>query len=155
LEIQIRSCREADLRKVTEIEDLSFDDPYPYRLFVSFLFDYPDGFRVATSGNAIVGYCILSFSSKPETLIISSIAVHPDFRRHGIGGMLLSDSLRIGRELSALGPIKKIILQVAAENSPAQSLYATFGFHTVRKLPDYYGPGKDGIQMELDFSNHG
>ena len=47
MEVQIRNCREENLRKITEIEDLSFDEPYPYRLFVAFLLDFPEGFRVA------------------------------------------------------------------------------------------------------------
>jgi [ribosomal protein S18]-alanine N-acetyltransferase len=141
------------LRRVTKIEDLSFDDPYSYRLFVSFLLDFPDGFRVAISENAIVGYCILSFSSKPKTLMISSIAIHPDFRKHGIGRKLLSDCLRIGTELSTLNLITSIVLQVADTNTPARSLYEKLGFQIQRKLPDYYGPDKDGIQMELEISN--
>jgi len=150
LEIQLRNCNEQDLRRITEIEDLSFDDPYPYRLFVSFLLDFPEGFRVAvTEDKLIVGYCILSYSAKPGTLMISSIAVHPDFRQHGIGRILLADSLKIAKELAALNQIKKIILQVALKNTPAQSLYREFGFQYSRKLPDYYGDGRDAMQMEL------
>jgi [ribosomal protein S18]-alanine N-acetyltransferase len=150
LEIQIRNCREQDLRRVTEIENLSFDDPYPYRLFVAFLLDFPEGFRVAvTDDKQIAGYCILSLSVKPETLMISSIAVHPAFRQQGIGRMLLEDSMRIAKELSALNEVKKIILQVASENTPAQSLYQQFGFRYTRRLPGYYGEGRDALQLEL------
>ncbi len=151
LEIQIRDCREADLRRVAEIEDLSFDDPYPYRLFVTFLLDFPEGFRVAlTEDDMIVGYCILSHSARPKTLMISSIAVHPDFRRHRIGKSLLSDCLTIARKLSDLDSIKMIVLQVALVNTTAQSLYREFGFKYDRKLPDYFGEGRDGILMQLE-----
>jgi len=153
LEVQIRNCTEEDLIRVTEIEDLSFDDPYPYRLFQAFLIDLPEGFRVAIIGNRLVGYCILSHSGEPQSLMISSIAVHPDFRNHGTGEKLLADSMRIARELSALIRIKKIVLQVASTNAPAQTLYHKFGFRFVSTLRDYYGKNRDGIQMQLDLEN--
>ena len=150
MEVQIRNCREENLRKITEIEDLSFDEPYPYRLFVAFLLDFPEGFRVAiTEDELIAGYCILSHSAKPETLMISSIAVHPDFRQHGIGRMLLADSIRIAKGSSVPNRIKRIILQVALENTPAQSLYREFGFRYTRRLPDYYGEGRDALQLDM------
>jgi [ribosomal protein S18]-alanine N-acetyltransferase len=150
LEIQIRSCKEQDLRRVTQIEDLSFDEPYPYHLFVAFLLDFPEGFRVAVTEDKLIwGYCILSHSTRSENLMISSIAVHPDFRQRGIGRMLLADSIRIAKESFAPNQIKRLILQVALENGPAQSLYREFGFRSTRKLPDYYGEGRDAMQLEL------
>jgi [ribosomal protein S18]-alanine N-acetyltransferase len=143
------------LIRVTEIEDLSFDDPYPYRLFQAFLIDLPEGFRVAAVGDRLVGYCILSNSGDPQSLMISSIAIHPDFRKQGTGEMLLADSIRIAEKLSVLRSIKRIVLQVASTNAPAQALYHKFGFRSVGTLRDYYGKNKDGIQMQLDLEKSG
>ncbi len=150
MEIQIRNCSEEDLIQVTEIENVSFDDPYPYRLFFTFLSDLPRGFRVATADTTqLIGYCILSHSNQRGALMISSIAVHPTFRKHGVGFKLLEDAIRIARELSALIAVERIALQVAEGNTAAQSLYVKFGFRPVRKIRNYYGRGKNGIQMEL------
>jgi [ribosomal protein S18]-alanine N-acetyltransferase len=151
LEIKIRNCREEDLDRITEIENSSFDDPYPYRLFVTFLADFPDGFRVAVlvDNGGIVGYCIVSSSERQDTMMISSIAVGSKFRKLGIGEKLLNDSIKIAEKHSSTNQIRRIILQVAVGNQAAKSLYEKFGFRNVRKIKDYYGKGKDGIQMEL------
>lgn len=129
---------------------MSFDDPYPYRLFLTLLENLPEGFRVATvETNQVVGYCVLSPSNVRNTLMISSIAVHPSFRNQGIGTILLEDSIRIIKELNTTMSIGKIVLQVAEVNNSARSLYEKFGFRYTRTLRDYYGKGKNGIQMEL------
>ena len=147
--IQIRDCRNADLIRITEIENASFDDPYPYRLFAAFLNDFPEGFRVAVEENTVIGYCTLSRSNQRSVLLISSIAIHPDFRKRGIGAILLEDAIRIARMFSAPSPTKKIVLQVASNNSAALVLYSKFGFVSVRELKNYYGRGRDATEMEL------
>jgi [ribosomal protein S18]-alanine N-acetyltransferase len=151
LEIKIRNCREEDLDRILEIENSSFDDPYPYRLFVAFLANFPEGFRVAmlVDSDIIVGYCILSNSGRRDTMMISSIAVDSKFRKLGIGEKLLADSIKIAGGLSSLNEVGKVVLQVAVENEAAKSLYEKFGFRYTRKIRDYYGRGRDGIQMEL------
>jgi len=148
--VKIRNCLPSDLTKIKDMENASFGDPYPYKLFVSLLEDLPQGFRVATLNESdIVGYCILSRSNQFGVLIISSIAVLPKFRNRGIGSRLIQDSIRIACELSARNPIERIVLQVAKNNSTAQFLYEKFGFRTTRKIKNYYGRDKDAIQMEF------
>jgi len=43
--------------------------------------------------------------------------------------------------------IKKIFLEVAADNDPARALYATNGFYQIGVRPKYYD-GTDAILME-------
>lgn len=150
VDIQIRNCREEDLVAVKKIEDTSFEDPYPYELFLALLQDFPDGFRVAVSeDDEIVGYCILSRSKDIRVLIISSVAVDPDFRRLAVGSKLLADAIDIATESSPRSHANKIILQVAVDNSAAQDLYRRFGFRDAGRIRNYYGRGRDGLQMEL------
>jgi [ribosomal protein S18]-alanine N-acetyltransferase len=133
---------------------MSFDDAYPYSLFVTFLNDLPNGFRLAVGDkDLIVGYCVLSRTKRSSVLMISSIAVRPDFQRQGVGLNLLRDAIRIAGELSALTPIEKILLQVGVNNLAAQSLYTKLGFRPVGKIRNYYGEGKDGIQMEFPLTD--
>jgi [ribosomal protein S18]-alanine N-acetyltransferase len=134
-----------------EIENASFDEPYPFGLFLAFLNDLPHGFRVVVAEEShVIGYCVLSHSREPGVLIISSIAVDPNFRRLGVGKLLLEDTIKIAEELSALTIVKKIVLQVAIENSIAQLLYSKYNFKAEkRKLRNYYGEGRDGVQMVL------
>jgi ribosomal protein S18 acetylase RimI-like enzyme len=38
-------------------------------------------------------------------------------------------------------------LEVDARNVPAIAFYESFGFRESRRLPDYYGDGREGIEM--------
>lgn len=145
----IRDCLEEDLVQVAEIERVSFDDPYPYRLFAAFLNDFREGFRVAEKDREVIGYCILTYSTETRTMIVASIAIQPEFRGIGIGRELLRDVIDLRSKLPALNDVNKIALQVSEGNSPARKLYDEFGFRSVRTLKNYYGRGKDGIHMEL------
>jgi ribosomal protein S18 acetylase RimI-like enzyme len=40
-------------------------------------------------------------------------------------------------------------LEVDAANAPAIAFYESFGFRESRRLPDYYGEGRAGIEMTL------
>ena len=74
-----------------------------------------------------------------------SIAVDPTYRRAKIGSALLQDAISLASHLGA----KCMILQVAKENFAAKSLYTKFGFIKTRILSNYYGEGKDALEMEL------
>jgi len=139
----------ADLGAVSEIENASFNEPYPLELFVRLLKIFPQGFRVAILENRIAGYCVISPLRWQKVLVLSSLATHPDFRNRGIGSNLVADAIRIANEVSALKAIRKLILQVAADNTSAQSLYTKFGFEFRGTITNYYGRGRDGVQMEL------
>jgi [ribosomal protein S18]-alanine N-acetyltransferase len=150
MDFQIRNCVKSDLGQVAKIEKASFDDPYPYELFQTFLEELPAGFRVATGETGfLIGYCVLSNSKEQSTLLISSIAVDPKYRRLGVASALLGDAIKVAREFSDLNTLRKLILQVAVSNTEAQALYRRFGFRAVRKLTNYYGTGRDGVQMEM------
>ncbi len=134
---------------VEEIENESFDDPYPHSLFLDLLSAYPDGFRVATNKeDRIVGYCVLSKSAaRPFETLVASIAVHPDYRRLGIASLLLSDAISRTRSLDPM--TKRIVLQVRIDNQSAISLYLKMGFVKSSIIKDYYGRGKHAIEMVL------
>jgi ribosomal-protein-alanine N-acetyltransferase len=74
---------------------------------------------------------------------IISIGVRPSLRRSGAATALLSlmegDLLRRG--------VKKIFLEVAADNAPAIGLYEKNGFARIGVRPKYYG-GTDAATMQ-------
>lgn len=43
--------------------------------------------------------------------------------------------------------IRKILLQVGAHNIPAIKTYDSWGFHSLRSLKNYYGCGKDAVEL--------
>ena len=144
--LTIRDCTIEDIPKILAIENLSFDDPYPESLFISFLQGFPSGFRVAENNDAIAGYCVILPLRDVHTFIITSLAVHPDFKRTKIATRLLKDAVSIARENDAM----RIRLQVAVDNIAAQNLYSKSGFSKTRIIKNYYKKGLDGIEMELE-----
>jgi ribosomal-protein-alanine N-acetyltransferase len=74
---------------------------------------------------------------------ISTIGVHPDYRRQGLGSRLLT-------ECEARLDEPRLRLTVRATNVAAIALYHRFGYHEVERWPGYYADGETGIVMEKD-----
>src|SRR5690606_23674322 len=65
---------------------------------------------------------------------IATIAVHPDYRRRGIGKQLIATALAEGIRQGAASAT----LEVRAGNEAAQNLYRLFRFEVVGRRPRYY-----------------
>lgn len=65
---------------------------------------------------------------------ICTIAVHPLWRRQGLGEMLILSLLERGMELGAL----RATLEVRVSNQAAQGLYRKYGFEIVSRRKRYY-----------------
>ncbi|HEX4440351.1 MAG TPA: GNAT family N-acetyltransferase [Thermoanaerobaculia bacterium] len=64
-------------------------------------------------------------------------------RRGGLGRRLFEELLS---RFSAAGA-KTVRLEVDVRNAAARRFYERMGFEETRRLPDYYGPGRDGLRM--------
>ena len=73
-------------------------------------------------GEQTVG--IFALHEKPDALYVSSLAVAPEYRKHGIAGHMLLHSARIARQLKKT----RLELTVLKTNAPALRLYREFGF---------------------------
>lgn len=76
---------------------------------------------------------------------ISTIAVHPDHRRQGLGELLLASMLkrtiRLGGEYS--------VLEVRESNEAAQALYRKYEYAVIGRRKRYYrDDGEDALLME-------
>ena len=98
------------------------------------------GCEIIMSENGFVVYRIAADEAE-----IITIGVNPDFRRNGIASAMIGI---IEKTLKNQG-IKKIFLEVASNNMPAQKLYESMGFKTVGLRPKYYD-GVDAILMSKD-----
>jgi len=65
---------------------------------------------------------------------INNIAVRRDRQRRGIGRSLLEHLLEVARKSGA----RQVLLEVAADNGPAQRLYDQYGFDVVDVRKGYY-----------------
>lgn len=139
----VRNCRIDDLESIQEIEDASFDDPFPPELFSSFLSKFPLGFRVATLENDLIGYYIVTI--RAESAELASIAIKKDYQGRHFGSRLMEDVIALCMRFKA----KRIYLIVRTDNHAAIALYDKFGFQRQGQIRDYYGPGRHGFKMEL------
>jgi len=98
------------------------------------------GCEIIMSENGFIVYRI----AVDEAEIIT-IGVNPEMRRNGIASAMIGI---IEKTLKNQG-VKKIFLEVASTNTPAQKLYEICGFKTVGLRPKYYD-GVDAILMSKD-----
>jgi len=81
-----------------------------------------------------------------ERFHLASMAVAPQFRRRGLGKMLLRCLL----EEMQNKEYSHCTLEVRASNRAALALYRNTGFIQVQRCSDYYqDPQEDGLKMEL------
>ena len=137
--------REDDLAFVMEIEHLSFPQPWRLSTFIGEIGNYPISipFVIIHSPNErIMGYVILWFIQ--EEVQISNFAIHPDFRKKGVGEAVLRDILdKVTKEGAEV-----IFLEVRPSNHAARSLYEKLGFQILGIKKNYYlSPVEDALIM--------
>ncbi len=82
-----------------------------------------------------------------EEIRFLNLAVHPDFRRQGMGKQLIQEALG---QATAVGCCRGM-LEVRATNMPAQALYKSFYFQAYATRKSYYtNPTEDAILMTLE-----
>ena len=80
-----------------------------------------------------------------DELHIGNLAVHPDYRRQGLGTELLA------RLFSAYPSVRMVWLEVRISNTAAQNLYMKLGFRQISIRKNYYQVEKeDAIIMVKD-----
>ncbi|WP_405091190.1 ribosomal protein S18-alanine N-acetyltransferase [Micromonospora sp. NBC_01392] len=93
---------------------------------------------------AVAGYAGLA-AAPPDEAWVQNIAVRRDAQRRGVGRLLLEALLA---EAARRG-IRSTLLEVAADNAPAQRLYATYGFEPIGVRRGYYQPSNtDALVMQ-------
>ena len=94
----------------------------------------------------VLGYAGLTAYPSDEAWV-QNIAVRRDAQRRGVGRALLEALLAEAVRRGA----RKVLLEVAADNGPAQRLYAAYGFEVVGVRRGYYQPSNtDALVMMRD-----
>ncbi|BAL81347.1 ribosomal protein S18-alanine N-acetyltransferase [Caldisericum exile] len=143
-EIEIVKAKINDVKKIIEIEELSYNDPWPREIFmVDYLFNASSDYFVAKLHGKVIGFIGVWYEGKK--LHIINVAVHPNERGKGIGTSLLLFAISLAKELG----YEVVYLEARKSNISAQKLYKKLGFIEVEELKGYYQDGEDGIRMEL------
>jgi [ribosomal protein S18]-alanine N-acetyltransferase len=140
----IEAATAADLDALVEIEQHSFPRPWTREAFAEELVREHARIFVARDGRRLAGFCTVWFVV--DELHILSIAIHPDHRRAGAGGVLLAHVLEAGRAAGC----SVATLEVRRGNRPAIALYERAGFRTVTTRTGYYQDNhEDALVMVL------
>ena len=173
MQILLRNMRLSDLEQVNLIEQASFPTPWSTLTYVYEIKQNPTTFMgvmelvnqpapQSTSGifnrlpllrqsfrkqappNIIVAYG--GVWVKRGEAHISTIASHQDYRRQGLGELMLVALL--GRGIHAGASISG--LEVRISNTIAQQLYRKYGYENDRILPSYYHDNReDAFLMKI------
>jgi len=144
IDLEFDYMREFDLKYVMWIERISFITPWRGSTFRREIETNNDFSHFIVARHKSRAIAFIGFTHVLDEAHILTFAVHPKFRRRGVGTQLLTYMLNMARALGT----QKVILEVRVSNIPAQSLYKKLGFQIVsirKKL--YPDTGEDGYMM--------
>jgi ribosomal-protein-alanine N-acetyltransferase len=148
IQIEIKPMSLDDLTEVIRIERASFPSPWSEEMFRRELMKNKDFsiFISAKLNDRLVGYGGIWIIIDEAHVV--NLAVHPSYRRKGIGRLILLALLEIAQRKG----MKRLTLEVRRSNVNAIRFYKRFGFQQRGIRKDYYGsPQKeDAIIMWLD-----
>lgn len=145
----LRPMRVADISQVFALDAMSFSLPWTERSY-RYEVEENDHSRpwvmedVSQSPALIVGMIVVWLIL--DEAHVATLAVHPAYRRRGLGQRLLAHGLLEAQKEGAM----LAYLEVRMGNLAAQTLYQRFGFVMDGVRPRYYvDNGEDAILMSL------
>lgn len=146
--VHFRNINPSDIDEIMTIEQGSFAYPWSARFFLQELRVPCARSRLAVVGGRSVGYVI--YWVLPGEVDIHNLAVHPAYRRQGIGRSLLQAVIE---EAKLIG-CTRVTLEVRKSNEAAQKLYHSLGFVARGVRKGYYSDdGEDALAMVLEFES--
>jgi ribosomal-protein-alanine N-acetyltransferase len=132
----------ADLDAVLAIEQASFNNPTTREWYETEL-RRPEVcfvYAIRTADSPVAGFC--AFWRVIDQIHINNLAIHPHYRRRGLGRVLLA---RVLEEAAALGA-PDATLEVRRSNVAARRLYEQAGFALAGVRTAYYtNPIEDAL----------
>jgi len=149
LDYRVRPMRLDDVDQVVAIERLSFPSSWS-----------PETYRRELRHSSKSRYLVAERLGEPSIVVgyggywligdeahISTLAVHPVYRRHGLGEYLLASMLLEAVNRGA----HMATLEVRVSNTAAQALYCKYGFHAARRRRRYYRDNdEDALVMNIE-----
>lgn len=134
-ELIIETMKLKDVEEVAKIERVSYSSPWPVHAFANEIMGNRLAYYIVArypKNKKIVGYAGMWLIM--EEAHITNLAVHPDFRRRGIGEKLLITLIKKAIKRK----IKWMTLEVRESNKVAQHLYAKYQFKLIGVHKGYY-----------------
>jgi len=146
--VHIRWMIRRDMPEVLQAEQLSFEYAWTEEDFLRCLRQRNCIGMVAEHGEKVVGFMI--YELHKNKLHILNFAVHPAWRRHGVGAQMVS------KLISKLSSHRRtrITLEVRETNLDAQLFFRKQEFRAVKVLRAFYeDSGEDAFLMEYRFGD--
>ena len=144
--VRIRDMTRADLGAVMAIERASFTMPWRATTFESLLTrSDADLIAAVAEEDRLVGYAVVW--TVVDQAELGNVAVHEEWRKRGVGRMLVDAALERARARAA----EECFLEVRESNRNAQSLYEKAGFRSIGRRRRYYSnPTEDALVMRAE-----
>lgn len=142
--VALRELVPEDLPRVLELEDGVFgDEAWTEGMFRDELAAHTRRYLAAEVDGSLVGYAgICAYGAEA---FVQNLAVDPQARGHGIGSTLL----RALMEEAQRRRVRRLLLEVRADNVGAMRLYEAHGFRRIGIRRAYYQPsGMDAVVMQ-------
>ncbi len=137
---------EHHVRQIAELEKICFNDPWSENSIASELNNKLSLWYVAVEEEQVVGY-VGSQTVLGETDMMN-IAVHPDYRKHGIATELIETLIQGLIERNS----HSLMLEVRDSNEAAKTLYQKLGFDEVGVRKNYYrNPRENALILRKEF----
>lgn len=137
--MMIVPMKECHVPQVAQLEKACFSDPWSEKSVASELNNPLSLWLVAEEAGQVAGY-VGSQTVLGETDMMN-LAVHPDFRRRGVGEALVAALVEGLKARES----HRLTLEVRASNAPARALYEKLGFRQIGLRKNYYrNPREDG-----------
>lgn len=137
--VKVILAEKAHLHAIAEIAELSFFDAWSETVFRQALESENNQIWCAVSDDTVRGYLVLSHAG--TEMSVDDIAVHPAYRRQGLGRLLLEWA-------HGQYPACDFWLEVRQSNTPAIALYQSLGYAQVGLRRRYYrDPNEDAVLM--------
>lgn len=133
-----------DLDTVAEIERQSFEFPWSKKeLRDTLMREHVIGMVAEGQHTRPLGYIV--YKLYPKQIHLLTLAVHPEYRRMGIAGALVSKII----ERLTVSVRHRIVCHVRETNLVALMFLREFGFRATQVLPDHYQEtSEDAYRME-------
>lgn len=142
----LKSVTAALLPQIAEIEALCFSTPMREAFLRHQLADsFHSLFAAVDAQGQVLGYA--GMLTVFDEGYIENVAVHPSFRRAGIGAALIQKLLEQG----AVQDLSFLTLEVRESNVPARRLYEKYSFVTVGIRKNYYEKPKENAILMTKF----
>jgi ribosomal protein S18 acetylase RimI-like enzyme len=137
-----RACLD-DARGIEALESLFTTDLISLRSIRRFLRVPTASVWVATLDGLVVGNLISLTRRGSDRARIYSVVVAPAAR----GQRVAERMIRAAEAEAAAAGLRRMTLEVAVDNVPAQALYAKLGYQQIAELEAYYEDGGDGLRL--------